>query len=148
MGKNTIFLNEAEEDLIAQRIAAVERQTSGEVHVHLASGRIHKGIMEDAAYVFQQLGLDRTRQRNGVLIYVAVAAHQFAILGDEGIHRVLGQEGWDAEAAKLHEAFAKGDFGPGLLAVIDDIGAVLTKHFPAVAGEHNPDELPNAPSRS
>ena len=148
MSKVAIFLNSAEENLIAQRIGAVEKATTGEVHVHLSSGRIHKSIMDDAAYVFRQLGLDRTRQRNGVLLYIAVSAHEFAILGDEGIHRIVGQAGWDAAAAKLTAAFAKGDFGPGLLAAIDDIGAVLTKHFPAAADAHNPDELPNRPSRS
>ncbi len=143
----TIFLSPSEEARIVERIGALERASTGEVRVHLASKITRKGIMVDAAAALVGLGMTKTEAHNGVLLYIAVNHHQFAIIGDEGIHGKVGQEGWNHAARALEEHFRAGRFADGILAALDEVGAVLVREFPAVAGATNVDELSNDLSR-
>ena len=45
---------------------------------------------------FAALGMDKTAERNGVLIYVAPRVRKFAIIGDAGVHTRCGDEFWQS----------------------------------------------------
>ncbi len=141
-----VFLSPQEEEKVVLEIESFEKRTSGELRVHLASAA-HAGgsILEEAKRTFEQLGLTATRERNGVLFYVAVREHQFAVLGDQGINDKVPPGFWDQVAGRVSQRFAEGQFGQGLVEGIDLAGEALATHFPPRHDDQN--ELPNQISR-
>ena len=75
------FLSEEERGAVERAIAAAERETSGEIRVHI-SRNVKGDPLEAASRVFARLGMHQTAARNGVLIYISVADHRFAIVGE------------------------------------------------------------------
>jgi uncharacterized membrane protein len=99
--------------------------------------------IDRAAEVFFGLQMERTKDRNAVLIYVAYKDHQAAIFGDEEIHHRVGTEFWNEQVRKMLGHFTENDFADGLIAVIHDVGEALTKEFPYEHDDKNelPDEI-------
>ncbi len=138
----TAFLTPEERAAVEDAIAAAEGTTSGEIRVVIS--RSAKGDpLEAARRAFARLGMQETRERNGVLIYLATADRKFAIYGDEGIHRIIGQEGWERIRDGMAERFARGAFGEGLVYAVREVGKVLARHFPWRPDDVNelPDEV-------
>jgi len=82
----------------AQIVAAIkeaETQTSGEIQVHIES-RCKGSVLDRAAQVFETLKMYQTKDRNGVLVYLAAEDHKFAILGDAGINAVVPANFWES----------------------------------------------------
>lgn len=132
------FLNAGEKKLLETAIQKAEASTSGEIRVmisHKAEGQ----ALEAAKANFTRLGMDKTAKRNGVLIFLAVKTHSFAILGDEGIHKYVGQDGWDHIRDRMADFFKQDDFGQGLAYAVTEVGKVLKSRFPEE--EVNPNEL-------
>lgn len=135
------FLRSDEKAQVEAAIAQAERGTSGEIRV-VISRRVKGDALEVARDAFQRLGMHETRERNGVLVLLATASRSFAILGDEGVHRHVGQDGWDHLRDGMAERFRRDDFGGGLAYAVEEVGRVLAEHFPRRADDRN--ELPNA----
>ncbi len=133
-------LTSYEEQKVLQAIADAELETSGEVRLHM-----DKWCKTDPLYkaknLFAHLGMDKTKERNGVLIYVAVKEKKFAIVGDEGIDKVVPEDFWEStkEIIKMH--LAKGELVAGLEAGIAEVGIQLKQFFPYQSDDKN--ELPN-----
>jgi putative membrane protein len=96
---------------------------------------------EAATREFVSRGLTRTRERTGVLIYVAAAEHYAEILADIGIADRVDERVWRETVADLIDAIKAGHAADGLLAAIERVGAVLAEHAPARADDV--DEFPN-----
>ena len=110
-------------------------------------------VRRAAERTFVRLGMARTQQRNGVLIFVAPRRRRFAILGDAGIHQRVAATFWDDLARPLAEAFHAGDLTGGLVRAIAAIGARLAMEFPIAApdgpggtgsGVPDPNQLPDS----
>nr|WP_320131862.1 TPM domain-containing protein [uncultured Holophaga sp.] len=126
---------------IVAAIEAAEARTSGEIRVSVS--RFFWGSVEKVAWrAFHRLGMDRTAQRNGILIFVVPSRQRFSVLGDEGIHAKVGQGFWDEVAACLGAHFRRGDFTEGLVEGIALIGERLAEHFPH-QGKADRNELPD-----
>ena len=97
--------------------------------------------MERAKELFLQLNMEKTKRRNGVILYIALKDRQFAILGDKGIHEKVGNEFWKHEAALLISYFTKGEIVNGIDACIREIGESLCRYFPFEGDDEN--ELPD-----
>lgn len=139
------FLSAQEEQEIILAILEAELNTSGEIRVHLEStSKIDHYIR--AQEVFHILKMDNTRQRNGVLIYVAVADHKFVICGDIGIDEAVPDDFWDTTRDAMAEYFQHGEFKKGIIAGIESAGKELKAHFPWDPNDRN--ELPDAISRN
>ncbi len=116
-------------DRIKDAIRAAERHTSGEVCVSVSS--LFWGNVEKAAEkAFVRLGIARTKERNGVLLFVVPSRRKFVIIGDSGIHEKVGQEFWSRVADKVAKRFQDGDFTGGLSRGIEEVGDGLATHFP------------------
>jgi uncharacterized membrane protein len=140
----TTFLTGEEEKSVVEAIGELEKQTSGELHVHLSSAK--GDVMEAAQRTFETLGMTGTAERNGILFFVAVPQRKFAVLGDKGIHEKVPVGHWDEIAALVQRRFTEGQFGLGLCDGIRKAGEALAAHFP-----HQPDdvnELPDSISRN
>lgn len=123
------FLTTGEEAEIIEAIVNAERNTSGEIRVHLeATTKLDPYIR--AQEVFHFLKMDNTKEDNGVLIYVAVEDKKFAICGDKGIHKAVPEGFWDSTKDIMQSHFRKGEFKEGLVAGILKAGQELNTHFP------------------
>jgi len=131
--------------MIASAIATAEANTSGEIRVSIVKrlGVVdrRRSFEEVAIREFLRLGMEKTSERTGVLIFIAVKEHRFHILGDEGIHVKVGQGAWDALARELAGRFHEAKYAEGLCETIARIGEILGKHFPRARIDKN--ELSN-----
>ncbi|HTJ00233.1 MAG TPA: TPM domain-containing protein [Dongiaceae bacterium] len=127
------------EDLVAA-IQAAEQKTSGEIRLFIS----HKDVPDAVAAAqaeFERLGMTRTRQRNGVLIFVAPRARKFAVFGDTAVHERCGDAFWQALAAEMSGHFQRGEFTAGIRHGIAKAGELLAVHFPRQSDDRN--ELPD-----
>lgn len=130
------FLTELEEKAVIEAIQEAERNTSGEIRVHFERGS-ELGPIERAQEVFYSLGMDKTKNKNGVLFYVAVDDHQFAILGDEGIDHKVPDDFWESIRDEVIREFKKSDFSEGLRLGILHAGEKLKEFFPYEDSDEN-----------
>ena len=128
--KKKDFFTEAEKKGIIEAISNAERRTSGEVRVFVESRCRYVDAIDRAAEIFFQLKMERTDDRNAVLVYVAIKDRQLAVFGDEGIHRKVGNEYWNAEVKKMISIFNKENYAKGICQCVKDIGEALYHHFP------------------
>ena len=133
------FLTKLEHDRIVAAIGAAEAKTSGEIRVFLSRHEPEDAVAAAQAQ-FEHLKMHQTKHRNGVLIFVAPAAHKFAVVGDSGVHAKCGDTFWRAVADEMTARFKKGEFTSGILHAIEKAGDLLAQHFP-----HNPDDKNELP---
>ena len=115
--------------LIVSAIKTAETHTSGEIQVHIEN-HCKGNVLDRAAEVFETLKMYQTKDRNGVLIYLAVKDHKFAILGDVGINAVVPTDFWVKTKDLMEAHFRKGKFTEGLIDGIHHAGLQLGTHFP------------------
>lgn len=144
MSKVEEFLTKAEEQEIVEAIGKAEKNTSGEIRVHIEK-ETSMAAIDRAMEVFRSLNMENTAERNGVIIYVAVKSKQFAIYGDEGIDKKVGSDFWDCTKDAMQNHFKDGNFKQGLIDGILNAGEQLKKHFPYL--DSDTDELSNEISR-
>lgn len=133
--------NSEEKARIVQAIQQAEVNTSGEVQVHIEN-RCKGDVMERALAVFNILKMDKTALRNGVLFYLAIKDHKFAILGDKGINDKVPHDFWDQIRDHMQNRFRQGEFTEGLCEGIKMAGEQLSAHFP-FQNEDDINELPD-----
>jgi len=134
------FFSSEEQARIIKEIRKAEDRTSGEIRVHLDCCS-SKAPLEKAKEVFSRLGMTRTQARNAVLIYLATDDRKFAILGDEGIHRVVPENYWENVKEIMQKQFREGKICDGICLGIREIGEKLKAYFPVEPGDRN--ELPD-----
>jgi uncharacterized membrane protein len=136
------FLTKKEQQAITEAIGKAEHETSGEIRVHLEN-ECYGDILDRAAYLFGQLSMQNTRLRNGVLFYLAVRDHKFAIIGDSGINKLVPPGFWDQIKEEMLEHFKKSDYAGGMIRGIMMAGEQLKTFFPYQQDDVNelPDDL-------
>lgn len=115
---------------IKAAIEEAELNTSGEIRVHLENHCKSENVLDRAAQVFAQLKMHETEARNGVLIYMAVKDHKFAIIGDGGINAKVEEDFWDTTKEKMLARFKAGELTQGLVDGILCAGERLKQYFP------------------
>ena len=136
------ILNREEDHRVVEAIKQAELNTSGEIKVHIENHCRGK-VEERSLYLFNRLKMHETAQRNGVLIYLAVKDHKFAILGDEGINNVVGADFWNDVRDLMLSHFKEGRFAEGLEEGIMRCGEKLKTYFPYQSDDINeiPDDI-------
>ena len=125
---------------IADAIRRAEEKGLGEIRVHLHHGRTGN-VRRAAEKTFLKLGMDRTAQRTGCLIFIAPRVRAFAVVGDKAIHEKAGDAFWEEARDIAAARFTEGKFTEGIVAAVERIGEVLARHFPKGAGEADTNEL-------
>lgn len=145
MSEVASFLTAEEEQEVVDAIMEAEKDTSGEIRVHLEY--TDRGDpMKRAKKLFHSLKMDNTRERNGVLLYIAIHDHHFVICGDKGIDRAVPEGFWDRTRDLIQEHFRKGAFKEGIVAGVRSAGRELQAHFPWKPDDTN--ELSDAISKN
>ena len=144
MSKIEAFLTAEEEQEIVNAILEAEKNTSGEIRVHIeATAEIDH--FKRAQQVFHFLKMDNTKDGNGVLLYVAVNDKRFVIYGDRGIDRAVPKGFWESTKDIIASHFKNGNFKQGIVEGVLKAGKELEEHFPWQHGDTN--ELSDAVSK-
>ena len=144
MSKVEDFLTKEEEQEIVEAIRVAEKNTSGEIRVHIEK-TTSLDAYDRAMEVFNLLKMDETELKNGVLIYLAVKDKTFVICGDKGINDVVANDFWDSTRDIMVNHFKSGNYKQGLIDGVINAGNQLQKHFPYLEGDTN--ELSNEISK-
>ena len=138
--KASSFFTKEQSAQILSAIKEAEKETSGEIRVHIES-TISGEVLDRAAWLFRKLNMHETAERNGVLFYLAVESRKFAIIGDAGINSKVPEGFWDDIKAAMEAKFRTGNFSEGLSQGILMAGGQLKEHFPYRKDDIN--ELPD-----
>ena len=137
--KKTYFTIE-EKNRIARAVRLAESQTSGEIRIFIES-KCKTDALTKAKEVFSNLKIQETQHRNGVLLYVAMRDHKFAIYADAGIYKHTTPDFWNQQLAQLKKDFEAKHFATGITHCVFEIGKVLQTYFPDNKRDKN--ELPD-----
>jgi uncharacterized membrane protein len=132
------FTTEDEKKIISA-ISTAENNTSGEIRVHIEK-KCSGDPVKCAEKAFVKLGMHKTDLHNGILFYLAIDSHRFALVGDKGIHEKVGQDFWESVRDKVISKFKEGKIADGLSDGILECGMQLKKYFPH-AGAADKNEL-------
>lgn len=136
------FLTAEEVRQVTGAIRDAENDTSGEIRVHLDE-KCTTTPLKEAEAAFYFLGMDKTQQHNGVLIYVACQSKVFSIIGDKGINDVVPENFWKDVTEVMKENFSQSRYADGLVKAIRMTGEKLKEYFPYRKDDVNelPDEI-------
>ncbi len=129
-------MNEADLEAVRRAVALAEAGSSAEIRVHL-DHKCPGDPMARAVAVFERLGMHRTAERHGVLIYVAVTDRKLAVIGDQGIHERVGEAYWRRLVADVIAHFREERPRDGFLHAVRDVAAALRQHFPRRPDDQN-----------
>jgi uncharacterized membrane protein len=136
---------------LARRVAASEKRHSGEVRIYVEAGLPMSYLWrsatprERAVAMFGKLRVWDTEYNNGVLIYLLLAERAIEIIADRGLARHVAPEEWRAIVDRMSAALHDSRFEDGLTQALEEVSALLVRHFPADGGEANVNELPDEP---
>jgi len=129
MMKASAFFTREQQEAIVRAISEAEHATSGEIRVHIETS-CKADVLDEAAWLFGKVGMDKTADRNGVLIYLALKDRKFAIIGDTGINALVPPGFWDNIRDHMRQRFSENLFTEGLTEGIIMAGEQLKEHFP------------------
>jgi uncharacterized membrane protein len=141
--KKKEFFTVEQRQLMVDAIQKAEKNTSGEVRIFIESKCKFVDPVDRAKEIFFSLKMENTKDRNAVLLYLALDDHQLALFADEGIYQRLGKQYWNDEVKKIISAFTKDDYTGGICLIVEDIGEALQAEFPYASSDKNelPDEI-------
>lgn len=136
------FLTADQQKTVVDAVRLAEKDTSGEIRIHI-DGECGGDVMKRAEEVFNRLGMYRTQQRNGVLIYLACNTKVFAIIGDKGINDRVPEHFWEDVISMMGAEFREGRYTEGLSQAVRMAGEKLSSYFPYQSDDINeqPDEI-------
>ena len=134
------LLSSSDETRLIKAIQLAELQTSGEIRVHIEK-TTNGDPLEECKKKFTELNMHQTKDRNGILFYLAINSKSFAVWGDEGIHQKVNDEFWKSITDCSISYFKQNDFITGLEKSVEVCGEKLKLYFPLATDDKN--ELPN-----
>jgi len=135
------FFSENEQNSIVQAIREWEKDTTGEIKLHIEN-KCKTDPLLRTKELFQKLKLHETKNKNAVLIYLAVQSHTFAVWGDTGINAKVDTDFWNTIAWVIEDHFKQNLYKVGTLEAIKLVGQKLVKFFP-VGDADNENEISN-----
>ena len=137
------FLDERDFDAIERAIRNAEARTSAEIRVHLEPRvprrlwRRRPDALTRAQHVFRRLGMHRTAERHGVLVYIAVDERRLAVVGDEGIHARVGDHHWNQVRDLMVAKLRAGAPREAIEGAVEELGRALAAHYPRRPDDRN-----------
>ncbi len=91
---------------------------------------VEKEVVNSALAAFYKEKLYKTRDENGILIYISVLEQKVWVLADTGINNKIDQKEWDSVVKDLTTGIKTGNKCEAICEAIQQIGLILKKHFP------------------
>ena len=121
---------------IASRFDAVARRLIGEEALgSRVDGRAAEAFLDEQVFA--------TRERTGVLIFVALFEHRVRVLADQGIDERVADESWDEITGELALGIRRGRPAAALIQAVERCATLLEAHGVQAADQEN--QLPNKP---
>ncbi|MDD2926246.1 TPM domain-containing protein [Rhodoferax sp.] len=140
---------------LTRSVQSSEQRHSGEIRICVEAGLPLSYLWRNspmseisrmrALSMFGKLRVWDTAHNNGVLIYLLLAEQAIEIVADRGLNDKVPTATWQALLNDMRGPFQRGEYELGLNLAVKQVSDLLTTHFPLVAGESNPNELPDAP---
>ncbi|MCD6578451.1 TPM domain-containing protein [bacterium] len=130
------FFSKEDEKKILDAIQHAEKDTSGEIRVHIDINDYPDTIARTRA-IFVKLGMRKTKLKNGVLFYLDTKGKKFAIMGDDEIDEKVPEKFWESTKDIVIENFKKGNFANGIAEGVKKAGEQLAEFFPFEKGDVN-----------
>lgn len=139
------YLSKDELDSISNHIAEIEKFTSSEIRIcfkkNTAWAERKLSSREMAVKEFHKLGMQNTKDKTGVLLYILFNDRKFEVVADKGINDKISGEKWEVIKYHLTSEFKSGNFKSGIIKSLDEIKEVLMNEFPRKDDDTN--ELSN-----
>lgn len=137
------FLSRLDHDRIVAVIRGAEGKSSGQIRIYVQRGELAEDALDEAQRKFTKLGMHKTAERNGILIFVAPRARKFAVIGDEGVHAKCGDQFWNQLVERMGVHFSAEQFTDAIVEAIEEAGSLLARYFPKTSASENelPDEI-------
>jgi len=139
------YLSNEDLDSITNHIAEIEKFTSGEIRIcfkrYTAWADRKLTSRELAIKEFHKLGMQNTKDKTGVLIFVLFKDRKFEVVADKGINDKISEEKWTVITNHLINEFKSGNYKAGIIKSLEEIKEVLAKEFPRKDDDTN--ELSN-----
>jgi uncharacterized membrane protein len=142
-------------DRLMQRVAASERLHSGEIRIVVESSlptsylwrkaSLRQIVRQRAVMLFGKLRVWDTAHNNGVLIYLLLAERSIEFVADRGLNEHVTRQQWQDMIERMRNAFRQGRYEDGLTQALEEVSALLVRHFPLAPGELHRNELPDRP---
>jgi uncharacterized membrane protein len=139
-------LSNLQKQHILDSIIQAEKETTGELRIHLSYAKEEGDLLKAAQNHFEKLKMHETHERNGMLLYLNPKLKKLSVFGDVGIHQKVGQDFWDQLIGDVRSAIREKDLTQGIIHAVQRMGHALKEHFPHRDGQTN--ELPNDVSES
>ena len=139
MSNNKLWIHKyfSEDELrdIQSELDLVEKNSTGEVILSLRNKRTlleklytpHELAFKD----FDKLGVNNTKEKTGILIFIIFEERYYDIIADEGIYSKIPNSTWNMLEVRLKGEFRKENYFNGLLHLIKNMEKILAKEFPA-----------------
>lgn len=124
------LLTASDKQQLVEAIQLAEKNTSGEIRVFVESKLGKADALTRAKEIFFKNKMNETKERNGVLVYVAVNDKKIAIYADQGIYEKMGIEFWYTQVQEMTTHFKAMNYIIGISTVVHEIGIALQNHFP------------------
>ena len=115
---------------LVARVPALKR-------LFLSASQVDEEVREAAVTTFFSEKLYKTRQENGILIFISVLEHRVWVLADSGINNRIGQEQWQEIVHHITAGIRAKRQGEAICEAIERVGEILRVHFPITADDHN-----------
>jgi uncharacterized membrane protein len=135
------ILNDDELLRISKKIKEKEKITSGEIVVSVKEKITFsfkkKSIKELAEIEYDRIGINKTRDNTGILLYFLLERREFHLLADSAINEKVSDDLWDSVKGRMETFFKNGEFCKGIISAVDEVGDILAKHFPIKPDDTN-----------
>jgi len=145
MSEISDYITPEDEKELVGAIQKGEKETSGEIRVHIELDCHRKDPYKRALMVFEKLEMHKTKLSNGILIYLAIEDHKVVVCGDKGINDIVGKSYWEDTIAMMVSYFKDGKYKEGLIKGVEELSQKLKMYFPYQKGDT--DELSNEISK-
>lgn len=143
MAKSFIYKYLSDDDMksISGKIKEVEKRTSGELVVSIKRKRPmmqkKKPISELAVAEFNRIGMCKTADSTGILLFILFEDREFYILADKGVNEKVDKNTWEEVKNNMQNYFVKGEYCKGIINSLEEMGNILAVHFPIKPGDVN-----------
>jgi uncharacterized membrane protein len=135
------YMNDDDLLRITKAVRKVESTTEGEICVSIKEKKSfpdrNKSIQHLAEKEFFRQKVNKTKFGTGVLIYMILQERQFYILADKGINEKVPANTWETIKDSMQDFFKMGEFSKGIKYAVEQVGEILSNHFPIKPGDKN-----------
>ena len=99
-------------------------------HFFLSRRQVEQEVKKSALSAFYSEQLHKTRDANGILLYISVMEQKVWILADSNINAKIDQQQWDSIIVDLTAGIKAGQPEKAICEAVRRVGQILRTHFP------------------